>query len=108
MSAPGHMSEHLKTFSTNGSHEVVKTVQYVRALRNEEKHRDDLLNFVFSTEAMISQRVYDYASFLRFIATGDAESKKAIIAHCHETLKSKFLHRRFRVFLRFLIDSAST
>lgn len=108
MSAPNSVSEHLKTFSTNGSHEVVKTVQYVRALRNEEKHRDDLLNFVFGNEAVISQRVYDYAAFLRFIATGDAESKTAIIAHCRETLKSKFLHRRFRVFLRFLIESAST
>lgn len=108
MSHPGDVSEHLKTLSTNGSHEVVKAVQYVRALRNEGKHRDELLNFVFSTETMISQRVYDYAAFLRFISTGDADSKKAVISHCLEALKSNFIHRRFRLFLRFIVHSAST
>lgn len=107
MGSAAEVSHHLKEFSTNGSHEVVKMVQYVRALRHEENHRNDLLSFVFGTEEMISHRVYDYAAFLRFIATGDVGSRTSLISHCRETMKSKFLHKRFRGFLRFLIEAAA-
>ena len=103
---PRAVGDHLRTFATHASHEVSKLVQYVRALRFETGPRADLLSFVFGTEEVLSERVYDFAAFLRFIGSGDISARKDLEDACSQALRTPFLNREFRRFLRFLLDLA--
>lgn len=100
------VSAHLRAFAGHSAHDVLRLAQYIRALRRETGPRTRLLDFVFGTPSMVAQRVYDYASFLRFISTGSADASEDIISRCESVMSARYTAAEMKVFLRFLRNRA--
>ena len=104
LDSPASVIDHLRSFQEHASHDVSRLTQYVRALRREKPPRRTFIDFVFGTPNVVSQRVYDYAAFLRFISTGSAAASADLSSECRQLIADKKTNLELKKFLRFLAD----
>lgn len=88
---------------THASVEATHFVQYIRAIRNEVAPRRQLLDFVLGGKAPSQSRVFDYAVFLRCIASGSHLAANDLHSYCSVARKGRGLTKEYRALLDFLM-----
>lgn len=75
---PIGVRNHIYALQSHASPEIIKLIQYIRALRQDTAPARSLIDFVFGDASASEQRVYQFAGLLRFISTGQKLNAQAL------------------------------
>jgi hypothetical protein len=102
LDTPTNTVAHIHAAQRHASPDANRLIQYIRAIRQEQAPRQKLLSFIFGNKRSIEQLIYEYAPFLRFVASGSQPAASQLLDLVRVERARRGLPLNYRNFLGFL------
>lgn len=102
--SPVELKECMQAAYTHSSVEATHFVQYIRAIRNENAPRRQIIDFVLGGKDPVQSRLFDYAVFLRCIASGSHVGANDLHSACSRARKGRGLTKGYKSLLDYLME----